>query len=530
MNIKSLSIIAAFAALVAGFSSCTGDLDRLPYVQETSETIYKDPAKIKGVLAKLYGGLSLSGQDYENASLADLATTDAGDIVFLRTYWSLQEFTTDEAIIGWNNADLQAYHNLSWNANGTYLRIMYDRLYFGIAACNEFLRQTPDSKMAGFATNIQENIKGYRYEARFLRAFYYWIAMDMYGKVPFVTESDPVGTFMPPQKSRADLFIWLETELKDLENLLPNTRTNEYGRVDKGAAWMLLAKMYLNGKIYTGADKYTETITYCNKIINANYSLSPVYANLFKADNNSSAASNEIIFPIVADGNYSQSYGNTTFIVLSALGGSMQAADYGMNTTWSGMRATKGLVNQFVDVTGSTDSRAIFYRQDQSLDITNLSNFQQGYAVPKFTNITSTGTAGSNQRFTDTDFPMFRLGDAYLMYAEAVVRGGSGGSTTQAVGYVNQLRERAYNNTSGNISSGDLTLDFLLAERGRELYWEASRRTDLVRFGKFTDASYVWPFKGGAAEGVGVDKKYNVFPIPTTDMIANTNLVQNDGY
>lgn len=525
MTIKSLSVIAAVAAIVGGAASCTKDLNRSPYVLETSETIYKDPVKIKGVLAKLYGSLSLSGQTYEDAAQNDLAGEDPGNTVFLRTYWSLQELPTEEAIIGWNNADQQAYHNLNWTANGTFLKFMYDRIYFGIGICNEFLRQTPDEKMSIFSASVRNDIKNYRNEARFLRAFYYWTAIDMFGNVPFVTENDQVGIFQPPQKSRAEVFQYIESELKALETLLPDARTNEYGRVDKGAAWMLLAKLYLNAQVYTGTAKNAETITYCNKVINANYQLSSNYADVFKADNH---LSSEIIFPILADGTTSQSYGNTTFIVLSALGGSMSEANYGVSTKWAGMRATKNLVNLFPDATGSMDKRAMFYSDGQSLEITSVSEFTQGYAVPKFSNMTSANLPGKNGRFVDTDFPMFRLADAYLMYAEAVVR--SSADKTQAVSYINLLRNRAYKNASGNISAGDLTLDFLLAERGRELYWEATRRTDLVRFGKFTDASYLWPFKGGVAQGRGVDSRFNLYPIPTSDLIANRNLKQTTGY
>lgn len=525
MTLKSLSVIAAIAALSAGVVSCTKDLNRTPYVLETSETIYKDPVKIKGVLAKLYASLSLSGQTYEDAAQNDLAGEDPGNTVFLRTYWSLQELPTEEAIIGWNNADQQAYHNLSWTANGTFLKYMYDRIYFGVGICNEFLRQTPDSKMSIFETSVQNDIKNYRYEARFLRAFYYWTAIDMFGNVPFVTENDPVGIFMPPQKTRTEVFQYIESELKELETLLPEPRANEYGRVDKGAAWMLLAKLYMNAQVYTGTAKNAETITYCNKVINANYELSSNYADIFKADNH---LSKEIVFPILADGITSQSYGNTTFIVLGAIGGSMSIGNYGVSTSWGGMRATKTLVNQFPDATGITDKRAIFYTSGQTLEITDLSTFTNGYAVPKFTNLTSTGVAGSNGRFVDTDFPMFRLADAYLMFAEATVRAGS--DKAQAVTYINLLRNRAYGNASGNISAGDLTLDFMLAERGRELYWEASRRTDLVRFGKLTDATYLWPFKGGVAQGRGVDSRFNLYPIPTADLIANKNLKQATGY
>jgi len=530
MTIKSLAIITACVATMMAASSCTKDLNRLPYVQETSETVYKDPVKIKGVLAKLYGSLCLSGQHYEDNSLSDIVTDNTGTNVFLRNYWSLQELTTDEAVIGWNDGDLLSFHNLNFTPDGKYVKVMYDRIFFGVAACNEFLRQTTDDKTSSFPADVTGDIKEYRYEARFLRAFYYWIAIDLYGKVPFVTEADPVGAFQPKQISRADLFTYLETELKELETLLPEPRTNEYGRVDKGAAWALLAKLYLNAKIYTGTEKNAETIAYCNKLINASaYQLAADYSQLFKTDNN---LTTEIIFPILADGVTSQSYGNTSYIVLGSIGGTMNPADYGMSTAWGGMRTTKNIVDLFPDPFGNTDKRAMFYTSGQNLDISDLSSFNDGYAVPKFKNISSTGQPGSDptRRFTDTDFPMFRLGDVYLMYAEAVLRGGSGGTLAEALNYVNQIRRRAYGNTNGDISSSELTLDFILAERGRELYWEAKRRTDLVRFGKLTSGSYVWPFKGGVAAGTGVQEKYNVFPIPNTDRIANPNLVQNDGY
>jgi hypothetical protein len=132
--------------------------------------------------------------------------------------------------------------------------------------------------------------------------------------------------------------------------------------------------------------------------------------------------------------------------------------------------------------------------------------------------------------FADIDFPLFRLGEIYLIYAESVLRGGTGGTTANALTYVNSLRTRAYGNTSANIGQADLTLDFILNERGRELHFEAMRRTDLIRFGRFTTATYLWSWKGGVRAGTAVADKYNLFPIPTTDLSANPNLVQNTGY
>ncbi|RYZ94449.1 MAG: RagB/SusD family nutrient uptake outer membrane protein, partial [Sphingobacteriaceae bacterium] len=118
----------------------------------------------------------------------------------------------------------------------------------------------------------------------------------------------------------------------------------------------------------------------------------------------------------------------------------------------------------------------------------------------------------------------------YLIYGEAVARGGSGGTVAQALTYVNALRFRAYGNTSGNVSAAALTTDFYLDERGRELYWEAHRRTDLIRFGKFTGSSYIWPFKGGTQAGTSLPAFRNLYPLPLADLITNPNLVQNTGY
>jgi hypothetical protein len=123
---------------------------------------------------------------------------------------------------------------------------------------------------------------------------------------------------------------------------------------------------------------------------------------------------------------------------------------------------------------------------------------------------------------------MFRLADAMLIYAEAAVRTNT--NLGQALTYVNQVRERAYGNTSGDITAPELTLQFLIDERGRELLWEAQRRTDLIRFGLFTGGTYLWAWKGNAQDGVATDAHLNLYPLPITQLSANPNLTQNPGY
>jgi starch-binding outer membrane protein, SusD/RagB family len=434
-------------------------------------------------------------------------------------------------VIGWNDGSLPDYHTMSWSSNNEFITAMYNRIFYQVALANEFIRETTDEKLTerGVATALSNDIKAYRAEARFLRALSYWHAIDMFGSVPFVTEADKVGSFLPKQISRAELFTYLESELKAIEGDLKPARQNDYARADQGAAWMLLAKLYLNAEVYIGQAKNTECVTYCNKIIAAGYELNSEYRTLFLADNNTSK---EIIFPVAFDGTRTKTWGGMTFLCHAPIGGTMKPADFGVNGGWAGLRTTKGLTNQFPDLTGAMDSRSMFHTDGQNAEIANIFEFKDGYPATKYKNVTSEGKQGSDGKgeFPDTDYPMFRLADVYLMYAEAVVRGGTGGDVATATNYVNKLRQRGYKGNGGDIASSALNLDFILSERARELYWEGHRRTDLIRFGKFTNDTYLWPFKGGKKDGQAVPDFLVLYPIPASDLSANPNLVQNKGY
>ena len=329
---------------------------------------------------------------------------------------------------------------------------------------------------------------------------------------------------MDVKSNSVDLFNYVESELIDLSNVLSAAGTVDYGRATREAAKTLLAKVYLNAEVYSGTNRYDDCRNYCEQVINSGaFQLDMDYQHLFLADNQNSS---EVIFPVVYDGLYAQTWGGTTYLVCGALGGSMNAADYGVNGKWGGLRSTSAFVNKFPDTT--EDSRFLFYRDGQELEITNLGTFTQGYAYPKYKNVTSVGDVGSNNgtsAHVDIDFPMFRLADVYLMLAESAYRNGDQGT---ALNYVNMLRERAYGNSNNNMSS--INLDDILDERSRELAWEGSRRTDLIRFGKFTSGDYVWPFKGGDVSGVGTSSHLELYPIPTSDLILNPNLTQNPGY
>jgi len=632
---KNLKFKVGFVALMlaVGFVSCESELDKQPVTELTESQAFEDPEAYTEFLARVYAGLAVSGQEGP-AGRPDIQGIDEGFSNYTRQFWKHQELNTDEAIIAWNDGTIHDLHNHLWTPANEFVRAMYDRIYFQIGISNQYLRETTDAKLEerGVEASLKADIQIFKAEARFLRALSYWHAIDFYGNIPFVTEDDPVGNFFPEQANRDVVFDWIISELNAIEPILIGARQNDYGRADQGAAWMLLAKLYLNSQVYTGVDRSAEAMININKVIGAGYSLTDNYTDLFLADNDINGSENEIIFPIRFDGLNTTGYGGTTFLTHAAIGGKMVASDYGVSSGWGGIRTTKNLVAQFdtgIDLdalnaaigpaskwglVGSStangwdgpdmimyesgtdqfgifaqlvagemkfrfdnnwdvnlgdsgadgslepggdniaiaedggyfislnkanstytissvgDTRANFFTEDQTLEIEDPFNFSNGYAVEKFSNVDVNGNQGSDGsgEFVDTDFPMFRLGDAYLMYAEAFLRGG-GGSASEAASYVNMLRERAYGNTAGNIEATELTLDFILSERSRELHWEGHRRTDLIRFNEFTENG-VWPWKGGIMEGKTTEKFRDVYPIPTSDIIANPSLTQNDGY
>lgn len=525
MTMKIIRNILVAGGIALGAVACN-DLDLEPENQITSATVYEDFGNYKSVLAKLYAGLSLTGQEGP-AGNGDIGGIDEGFSSYLRQYWQLQELPTDEAIIGWNDAGLPALNEGTWSESNEFVRALYYRIFYQITFANEYTRELSDENLAerGITGTNAETARTYRAEARFLRALSYWHALDLYANVPFVTEADPVGSFFPEQISRADLFDYVESELLALESLLIDARQNEYARADKAAAWTLLTKLYLNAEVYTGEARYTEAITYANKVINAGYQLEPEYEHLFLADNHNAQG---IIFPITFDGEESRTWGGMTYLVHAPVGGSMDPDSFGIDGGWAGLRTTSNMVDLFPDTDAEIDGRALLYTEGQSKEISDMFSFTEGYPFTKYKNITSDGEVGSDPTFPDNDFPMFRLADVYLMYAEAVLRGGSGGSEAQALDYINQLRQRAYGDDSGAVT--EINLDFILDERARELYWEAHRRTDLIRFGLFTGDQYVWAFKGGAVEGTAIPDFRRIYPLPSSDIINNPNLDQNPGY
>lgn len=526
------------AALAFSITSCHDDLDLTPNDPDmfTENDVFANAEQAKFALAKVYATLAITGQTGP-AGDGDIQGVDEGASQFTRSLFTLNVVTTDEAIVGWGDAGLPNMHALNWGTDNNFIGGMYYRLAATVSYANSFIKNAE-----GLAANNPE-VKEYIAEARFIRAYAYYNLMDLFANVPLVTE---ISSQLPTQSNREEIFTFVESELLAIQNDL-NQNRNEYGRVDKVAAYALLSRLYLNAESWINQNKYTESITYSKLAINSNYTLhttdvngnGTAYDELFLADNDTNGAQNEFIFVLNFDGNNSKTYGGSTFLVKSAIGGTMQPANYGVNGGWGGPRSTKALVNKFKanqnDANGNpiawADKRARFYTDGQSYEINSVSEFNNGYAVYKFTNKKSDGTNGNDAtgEFVDTDIPVIRVAEIYLNYAEAVLRGGAGGDLNTALNYINALRTRGYGNASGNITLSDLNLNFILDERSRELYWEGTRRTDLIRFNKFV-SGYDWPFKGNVAGGTSVSDIRKIFPIPLNIITINPNLTQNPGY
>ena len=533
---NSFAFIALTLTLMF-LSSCLSDLDRFPENETTGDDVYSTFDGYKGAIVKVYAANALSGNQGPSGK-PDISGLDEGQYAdFLRMFFNHQELPTDEAHCIWQDEGIPGLNNLNLSSENPFSKGMYNRCIMNIMYVNEFLRNSTSGIIAGkgFSASQVEEINYFCAEARFLRAFQYWALMDIFGNPPFVTDETELDV-LPEQINRKDLFSYIENELKDIadNNLLKEARANEYGRADRGAAWALLARLYLNAEVYTGTGRYNEAVTYSEKVINAGYSLKNDYEQLFLANNNLNNP--EAIFTINYDGERTRNFGGATFLVNCGSNTDYQATysdilhHYGIreNANWSGYRARKEFTEKF----SPDDKRFLFVGETPSIE--NAIDYKEGLATYKWRNITIDAGGnwgyGSHISFADIDFPLFRLAEMYLTYAEAVKRGGSG-STATALEYINKIRERAFGNADNNYRTfNDVALENILNERGFELYWEGHRRTDLIRFGMFTGANYIWEWKGGIRNGRSVSSHYNLYPIPSSDLMANPNLKQNANY
>lgn len=562
---KILFKTIAAAVLTLGMTGCVNDLDISSIDPQSSP----NPDDM-GLLAKCYATLGLTGQD-GGAGNGDLSL-DEGESGFYRTTFNLQELPTDECMWAWQtDTDIPQITMMNWNSSSVRVQWAYTRLTYDITLFNSYLSQVADD----------DKNRQYRAEVRFLRALHYWYMLDLFGKSPFKTDFD-IST-LPVEYSGNQMYGWLDNELTEIENEMTAAGTSvgsfnnseNFGRADLGAVYLLHARLALNSAVYSDTinpeTEYRKAIDYCNRIEQSGaYRLSDVpkngnsgYAQLFMADNDQNEnAMDEIIFPIRQDGLRTRQYSGSLMLIAGARSASMP--NYGMKETWTCLFARRAMTQKFFPtlsdvplvpdgaetstsqaqtetldqqygtsvahiIAAAGDDRALLYSGcadgARTISTDAVSDFKNGLSFVKWTNLKSDNTGGSDLSWPDTDIPLFRYAEIYLIRAEANWR--LGADATTVMNDINELRGRA---NTRLFNANDITEENIRDEWCREFFMEGRRRSDLVRFGCFTGNKYVWDWKGGVANGTTVDSHFNVYPIPADDIMNNGNLSQNPGY
>lgn len=577
-----ISKIFLGAAVVAtlGLSSCVNDLDQLPTDPNTTTAanFQENPKEyLAGVLGKCYSSLAVSGQGGPNSG-ADISGLDGGTSQYTRAIFMMNEFTTDEVTWIWPDAGVFDLCTGTWGTSNANIFGTYSRLYTHIAVCNDFLRLTTPSSLETYEiavdADLQANIDQFRLEARALRGLSYYYVIDLFGNAVWAWDDMAYGE-VPAQTTREDLFNKVVADLEDVLASFPET-TPVYGRIGKDAVEALLVKFYLNAEVYTGKAQYDKCFAHAENVIARHQGggfqgsgLALDYLSVFCGNNDmfmpggSLQAQNEILWGIPYHATYAQPYGGTNFLIAAGIknqgdpteiqagnastsDGFMSDTYYGLKNNWGCMHARKEFSQKF---DFNNDKRAMLWLREDAgfrLENSNFTEFNDGYAVVKFTNVdcNADGTmpvwsdpitglirigvqpVEYVDNFPDTDLPVIRLAEVYLNAAEAALRGG--GDKSKGLAYANVVRERAGLAAWNTIEYNE---NNLLDERSRELYWENNRRTDLIRFNKYTGSSYVWAWKNNVPAGGAMPDHMKLFPIPS-DVIATygSSYQQNPGY
>jgi hypothetical protein len=537
-------IPSAVAVLALGLTSCAGDLDVTPIDPNTTTS---GENLSDNLLNKCYANMAVAGQGGANGD-CDIDGLDGGTTGFVRQLFNSQELTSDMAICGWGDTGISEFDYEKFDASHPMLKGFYYRLYAGIDYCNQYINT--------YGGQDEEKTA----EARFLRAYYYSILMDGWGNVPFTTA---ISAEASPQIKRADLYKWVVSELRDVENKLsaptstPKENESGYGRANKYTDQLLLSRIYLNAKVYAGVEKYDSAAYYAQEVITkspyklhttASTSDWTAYQELFMGNNGQNGASEECLLALPQDGKTTTSWGTSLFIMAGSNNGKedwgiaqngSELIGNGTTQGWGGNRLRPDMVRKFFPnddapadatvkqmYTAAKDDRALMCNIGRKLENEKVSDFTDGYAACKYNNYYTDGQAGQSTDFTDADYFLFRVAEAYLIYAEATARQNNGSPTVDGIKYLNELRARAH-----AAQKTSYTLSDICDEWAREFYFEGYRRSTLIRFNRFAgNINYNWAWKGGATNGTNIDKHFNLFAIPDDDMNANKNLTQNPGY
>ncbi len=551
---KIFAIIGA--VLMLTMNSCVQDLKVESIDPNTKSTI-----DMQSLFVKCYATLALTGQKGPDGN-GDIAGMDEGTSSFYRMMFSLNEYCADQIYWIWPDVGVDDIRKATWTSSNSLIKGVYSRFYFDITLCNLFIDKFAEEAGARKTAEI-----------RFIRALNYYYLLDMFGNVPKVWKSGLMD--LPEQYKRADLYADLITEIENfLPDLAPAGNRESYYRVDQAAAWLLLSRLYINAAIYKGvaeADEatcipdYNKAAEYAEKVMNSSYSLATEYRYLFMGDNDNMSAVNdaykEILLPVGQDGVETQSWGGSLFLIASCYTGGMPAS--GTTEAWKCIRTRAQLIQLFcpdlvrpVDakdgaktvaqggygpylggaaeiIAATGDKRAMFINKGTGDYACNFwkenedDKFKSGWGTIKYSNLMADETrVAHDTKFPDTDLALMRKAEAYLTYAEAILRGATPLSMT-ADAAINVVRHRA-----GAVENTGYTLRDVLDERGREFYAEGFRRSDLIRYRMFTGKKYAWEWKGGAILGqqANIEEYRNLYPLPLSEVTANHNLKQNEGY
>ncbi|MBR3406919.1 MAG: RagB/SusD family nutrient uptake outer membrane protein [Bacteroidales bacterium] len=552
-------ILVALVSVLA--CSCLKDLNTVPLDETVSaaDDAYSNPDSYMAGLAYINAYYNFVSPG--DAGASDLDFDDAGQSELVRQWTNLNELSVDTFKCTWGDDYVSDIQYDKWTtADNAALVAVYTRCMKGVTLVNEYLAQTtPELLEQRGQSDLKATVEQYRAEARFHRAMFYWILLDCYGNPPFATYENISQGTLPKQLGRKGLYEWLVKELEELaaSEAMPAYGAVPYPRATKGSVNALLAEIYLNAEVYTrtddapGTPEWQKAKDAAEAVIGMGYSLEPVFENLWKQDNTTNgSAEKEFIFAVDYDKDHAQSWGGTTTLASAFMSADVNqrlATLLGVGGSgiipenWNGYHVSNEYVNNFelvgVDWTGkgfgydreNSDKRAFLINEGiKEFDKADVSS---GWRCWKFSGLYTDGHVNDasvdNYKFSSMDYPIFRLAEMYLIYAEADARLNNGVTTdSKAVSYVKALRDRA-----GVGMPDSITLDFLLAERARELMLEGHRRTDLIRYGYFTSMQFPWPYKAGVKNGKATIPAYmQVYPIILSDRTANTSLKQNSGY
>jgi hypothetical protein len=507
---KYLFMLAAICAAGTLTDSCT-KLDKKLYSVTETRNFYRTPAQINAGIATIY---------------TPLTNIPDGNV------FQLNEASTDEMVVPTRGGDWydggkwQSFYLHTWTPGIDQINDTWNDINNGISSANFTLNII--NNLAEKPSNVNNLIA----EIKVARAYYYFLFMDMFGNVPLVSDynTDPAKVVTVP---RAQVYSFIESELTTNIPLLSEDKTTTYGRFNKWGGYMLQAKLYLNAQVYTGTPQYQKALDAVTAVINSGkYSMSANYLDNFTIINEGSPE-NILVVP----------FDNAN---IGGNGWETQTLHYAHRLTYNltgnpnnGFCAPTGYYNSFT----ADDKRKSMFLVGQQFDAAGkpLVDAQRGNTLviinPTFNTISDASDAfrlagarsvkyqpqpGTNGNQSN-DMAIFRLADAYLMQAEALMRLGRLGEAATAI---NVVRARA---GVANWTAADITDANVLAERGREMSWETWRRNDLIRFEVATGTKY---FTGprSPAKVQDPDNHYMIYPIPSRQLASNTGLKQNPGY